>query len=433
MLKRREFLGSMAALAGLPAFSQEPAKTPRTGARPPDIRGRKPLAVVCSTYYPLSHAYHIAGRFLHGYYLNGKHHVPDHYIHSVYTHQIPENDVSRNLAKTFGFKLAKDIPSALLDSKGSLDVDGVMLIVEHGDYPLNKMGQILYPRFEFFEEVVQVFKKTGKTVPVFNDKHLSITWEKASQMVRWSKELGFPFMAGSSLPFVWRKPQLELPLQSPVKEALVAAYSRIEIYGLHSLEILQTMLERRKGGETGVKSVQCLRGNAVWKAADEGRISWKLLDAALSRSETLNPGDIRINTGAVKSLTIPQMGPIAFLIEYRDGTKGTVLLLNGHIQDFCFAAQVEGITKAQSCLFQLPIPPGAKFFDAQVYNLEKLFSKKASPIPAERTLVTSGILARAMESDYLKQVKLDTPEIEVAYNAPADSGFLRGPINASED
>lgn len=430
---RRDFLGAAGLILPALAFAQPSQPSPRTIPRKPSLEGRKPLAVIGSTYYPLSHTYHIAGRFLHGYYIRGKHHVPQHYIHSVFVDQKPANDVSESLSKEYGFRLAKSVRDALLNDQGELAVDGVMLIIEHGVYPENEKGQVLYPRYEYMEQIVRVFREVKKTVPVFNDKHLSITFDKAEKMVQWSRELGFPFMAGSSLPFVWRRPELELPLETPIQEGLMAAYSRIEIYGLHSLEALQTMMERRKGGETGVRSVQCLRGDAVWKAADEGRWSWKLLDAALSRSETLNPGDIRVNTSNVTSLTIPRVEPIAFLMEYLDGTRGTVLLLNGQIQDFCFAASVAGEEKPRSCLFRLPMPPGARFFDAQVNNLEKLFTNKKSPIPVERTLLTSGILASAMESNFLKGKKILTKELGVKYQAPQDSGFMRGTLSTHED
>ncbi len=251
-ISRRLFLGTAGALIPAWAMGQTPYSSPRTKPVLPSIKGRKPLAVIGSTYYPLSHSYHIAGRFLHGYYLDGGFHVPEHYIHSVFTDQKPENDVSVPLSKEFGFKLAANVREALLDSKGELAVDGVMIIIEHGKYPENEKGQVLYPRYEMMEQVVKVFKEVGKSVPVFNDKHLSIEFEKAKKMVGWSEELKFPFMAGSSLPFVWRTPQLELPLEAPIEEGLLAAYGRIEIYGLHSLEALQTMMETKKGrGDRG--------------------------------------------------------------------------------------------------------------------------------------------------------------------------------------
>ncbi len=41
----------------------------------------------------------------------------------------------------------------------------------------------------------------------------------------------------------------------------------------HALEGLQCMVERRRGGETGVKAVQMIVGDEVWKALESGRIS----------------------------------------------------------------------------------------------------------------------------------------------------------------
>ena len=84
-------------------------------------------------------------------------------------------------------------------------------------------------------------------MPVFNDKHLSYSWAKAKKMVGWAEELKFPLMAGSSLPVTWRRPELELPLDTPVEDALVAAYGPIEVYGFHALETLQVMVERAQG------------------------------------------------------------------------------------------------------------------------------------------------------------------------------------------
>jgi hypothetical protein len=306
----------------------------------------------------------------------------------------------------------------------------VLLIAEHGNYPRNDKGQILYPRLKLLEEIVSVFRKTGRTVPVFNDKHLSYASEHARLMVGAARELKFPLMAGSSLPVTWRRPEYEPALDTPFEEGLIAAYGPIEVYGFHALEALQTMLERRKGGEVGVKAVTCLLGKDVWKAGDEGRWNWDLLESALGRSETVNPGDIRKNVGTMAVQGMPPTPPTAFLVEYRDGTRGTVLLLNGHVQDFTFAGRIRGETKTPGCLFYLPVPPGARYFDALVANIEKMLETGQPPYPVERTLLTTCVLDAVMESHFRRGVRVETPDLEVRYTAPGDSGFLRGGLTA---
>src|SRR5262249_40435853 len=160
-------------------------------------------------------------------------------------------------------------------------------------------------------------------------------------------------MAGSSLPVTWRTPDLQPCLGEAFEEGLIAAYGPIEVYGFHALEALQVMLERREGGETGVKAVTCLTGNDVWKAGDAKRWSWDLLEAALQHSESVNPGDIRVNTGSMAVEKMPATPATCFLIEYRDGTRGTVLLLNGHVWDFTFAGKLRRASRPLACLFRL--------------------------------------------------------------------------------
>ena len=75
-------------------------------------------------------------------------------------------------------------PSALTDGGRTLSVDGILLIGEHGTYPRNEKGQTLYPRYEFFAQIIDVFRKSGRSVPIFNDKHLSWSWDHAA---RWSQ------------------------------------------------------------------------------------------------------------------------------------------------------------------------------------------------------------------------------------------------------
>src|SRR5579871_1286488 len=432
---RRKFLAQAAALTmvgGLPQSGSAKQSSSSFRARPPKPSrdGRKPIAAICTVYRPMSHAYHIVGRFIHGYARDGAFHVPKHYVRTLYVDQVPDNDVSRELGREFDIHWTRSVEAALTDGGDRLAVDGVLLIGEHGNYPTNEKRQILYPRYEIMEQIVSVFRKTGQTVPVFNDKHLSYSWPRAKQIYQWSQELQFPLMAGSSLPVTWRRPELELPLHSGVEEALVAAYGPIEVYGFHGLEALQVMFERRKGGESGVRAVTCLVGNEVWKAGDAGLWSWDLLEAALGRSETLNPGDVRRNAGAASVGTMPKTPPTAFLVEYCDGGRGAVLLLNGHIQDFCFAAKLRGESRPASCVFYLPPPPGAKYFDCLVANIEKLLEAARSPHPLERTLLTRGVDVAAMESHYRRRTRIEAPELAMHYAAPAESGFCRGSVTS---
>lgn len=432
-LSRRKFLASAAALglSGLPELGQAQDSPPAFRSRPskPKTEGRKPIAVITTVHRPLSHSYHIAGRFLHGYMRQGQLHVPKHYVASMLVDQVPENDLSKELSRDFGFKLGRSVEEALTLGTNKLAVEGVLLIGEHGNYPRNDKEQILYPRHEMMEQIVAVFRKTGQVCPVFNDKHLSYSWAKAKQIAGWSRELKFPMLAGSSLPVTWRRPELELPVGVEIEDALVAAYGPVEVYGFHALECLQVMMERRKGAEAGVKAVTCLTGNEVWKAGDAGRWSWDLLEAALAKSETVNPGDARVNTGSIAVGRMPNTPAIAFLVEYRDGLCGTVLLLNGHIQDFNIAMKLKGEKDPAGCLFYLPSPPGARYFDCQVAAIEKLLETGKPPYPMERTLLTSGILDAAMESRYRKGQRVETPELDVKYAAPADSSFFRGSVS----
>src|ERR1051326_4133075 len=188
---RRKFLAQAAALtlgSGLPqAGSAKAADTATTfRARPPRVSadGRKPTAGLLIEGYPL------AGRF----------HVPRHYVSAMVVDQTPENDLSRPLSRDYNFRITRSIAEALTNGSNKLAVDGVLLIGEHGNYPRNDKGQILYPRYEMMEQIVAVFRKTGQSVPVFNDKHLSYSWARAREIFGWAQELKFPLMAGSSLP-----------------------------------------------------------------------------------------------------------------------------------------------------------------------------------------------------------------------------------------
>lgn len=412
-LTRRGFLeaSSAALLGGTLLAADDPPK------RPPVRKPR--VATINSIYRLRSHAYHIAGRFIFGYNRNGFHHQPAFDLVRMWNHQQPKDDLGPTVCKAHNIELTKTIPEALGADKG-LDVDAVLLIIEHGDYPLNDRGQVLYPRYEFFEQIVDVFKKAGRSVPVFVDKHLSYDHKNAAKMVATAKEMKFGLMAGSSLPVTWRRPEIEPPLGTDIEEAVVCfGFDRgtVEIYLFHALEVLQCMLERRPGSETGVRSVQFLQGDAVWKAGDEGRWSWRLLNAALSRCASHNTGPIREN------VLLPQ----AVLVEYQDGTRGAALNLIEQTSEFAIGIRVDNKLEPISSCFYLPAPPGARFFDPLTHNIEKFFETGTPPYPIERTLLTSTMTDLAMQSLHEGSKVITSPALGIKYAAPADSGFFRGP------
>lgn len=416
---RRSFLGATAAglvTSGL-SLGQNPADSGQTLDTSPKRKPR--VAAINSVYRLRSHAYHIAGRFIHGYTRNGFHHQPPFELVRMWNHQQPVADLGPSVCEEHGIELCKTISQTLGEKQG-LDVDAILLIIEHGDYPQNERNQILYPRYDFFQQIVEIFQKTGRSVPIFVDKHLSYDHRLAAKMVKTARDMKFGLMAGSSLPVTWRRPEIEPTVGTPFKEALVCfGYERktVEIYLFHALEVLQCMLERRKGGETGVKSVQFLEGDAVWAAGDEGRWSWRLLDAALARCPSRNTGPIRENV----------LNPQALLVEYEDGTQGSILNLYEQTSDFGFAATIEGWSEPISSCFFLPSPPGARFFDPLTYNIEKFFASGTPPYPVERTLLTSTMTDLAMQSIHDHGRLIVDPALSVKYAAPQESGFFRGP------
>jgi hypothetical protein len=322
------------------------------------------------------------------------------------------------MAKKAGIPIVDSIPAALA-GKDSLEVDAVLLIAEHGQYPRNDRGQILYPRFEFFQEIVKVFEASKKVVPVFCDKHLSYDSAKAKQMYDTAKRMGFGLMAGSSLPVTFRRPEWEMPFGEKVEEAVVVGYSDMEIYGFHALEVLQCLMERRKGGETGVKAVATLKGDAVWKAWDRGAWNKDLAETALRRSATRDfgkPSDFCEN-------------PVAFLVEYRDGTRATVLNLHGYVADMTAAVKLANDPTPHGTLFVLPAPPGARFFDALTWYIEELIATGKSPYPVERTLLTTTILDFAHRSAAEGGKPLSDPLLDVKYAGVDKSFFFRGPYS----
>lgn len=387
--------------------------------------GMKRIAVITTIYRYLTHAQHFADRFLVGYPREGSWHRPNMKVVSLYVDQKPEGAQSEDRAREFGFSVYPSIADALRCGTDKLAVDAVLLIGEHGTYPINELSQVLYPRYDFFKECVNVFEEDGRAVPIFNDKHLSYSFDKAKEMIDDAHRLGFGLLAGSSLPVTWRLPDVDIPIDSELEGAVMVGVGGSDPMDYHALEAMQCMVERRKGGETGVAAVQLIDGDQVWKAGEEGRWSMELLEAALSRSDTpcgLTDEDGRtqnmIANGELQRLV---ENPAAYFIEYNDGFQATLLMLNGAVRDYCFAAKLKNETTLLSTQFFLTPTPNVTYSACLVSKIEELFETGVAPYPAERTLLISGTLESCLKSRHQGNVRMETPHLKVAYRAPMES------------
>jgi len=390
------------------------------------------LAAIVTVYRKYSHAQHIVDRLLEGYGWNGTHHHPPMDLVSLYVDETPAEDLSRERAARFpGMKIYPSIAEALTLGGSKLAVDGVVIVGEHGDYPKTPKGQVQYPRYRFFQETVKVFHASGKSVPVFNDKHLSWNWAWAKEMYDTSRSMGFPLMAGSSLPVTWRIPSIEMPANARVKEAVTVCYGGVDSYDFHGLETLQCMLERRAGGETGVAWLRAYRGQNFWDAMRQGAWSKRLFDAALCRSHTLVPARAGFNDvfPTIDDMQRLVKDPVAYQYQHVDGPVATMILMSGLLRDFNFAATLDGRSAPLSTQMYLPMPDGrttlANFFSPLVNNAEQMFLTGKAPYPIERTLLTTGLTAAGVDSLYAGQTKLDTPHLAIRYQPTRESTFWR--------
>jgi hypothetical protein len=367
---------------------------------------RKRVAAVVTTYHHNSHADIIATRIFRGQNLNDTGDYPALELASLYTDQVPEKDISRNYAKTYGFPIYDTVEGALTLGTGSLAVDGVLLIGEHGDYPRSETGNIQYPKRRLFEAVVQVFRKSGRVVPVFIDKHLADNWADAKWIADTARELGIPLMAGSSLPVFWRHPAADVRKGAALKEIVAISYHTLDAYGFHALEMVQCLVERRAGGETGIVAVQCLTGEAVWQAGEQGIYDRELLREALGRCER-KPIEMTALPQKVKS-------PTLFIIDYADGLRARVLTLNGAVTEWSAAWRYADGTTASTLFWEQDGRPGMHFGNL-LAGIEAMMWSGKPTWPADRTLLTSGLLDALLISQKEGGRRIATPQLAFSY------------------
>ena len=405
-LTRRDYLARAGALAGGMLMPEWIAGEAGAGGR--KVR----VAVVFTAFTYRSHAHVILENFLKPYLFCGKLIEPQMQIVSMYGDQFPEGEMSRQVAQEFNIRLTPTIREALTLSSDRMAVDAVLSIGEHGSYPTNELGQIMYPRKRFFDQIVAVMQETGRIVPLFSDKHFSYRWDWAKEMFDTAQRLKIPFLAGSSVPLAERRPMVNLPHGAVFEEALLVHGGGPDAYDFHALEALHSLLESRKGAETGVSSLQCLQGDAVWKAAESGLWNPALVETAL-RPEL---GDRAREWRAMS----PQ--PYLILVRYKDGLIAPLVTVPGN--RWAFAYRLRGESRPQGFEFHVGPWINRNLFKALSHAIQHLFVTHKAPWPLERTLLTTGMTEAVMQSRHRDGAIQETPHLEFSYR-PRDVSAYR--------
>lgn len=371
---------------------------------------KKPIAGITTVYRHNSHSDLIIGRTVQTETMDGQGRVPTLRLMSLYTDQVPTNDTSRKVAADMGFPIYKTIPETLTLGGDKIAVEGVLMVAEHGEYPTSPTGAEQYPKRQFFEQIfATVDKHNHRGLPVFCDKHLSDTWTDAKWIYDEAKKRGMPLMAGSSLASGWRYPPIDMPRDTKLKEIVMVSYHRIDIYGFHALEAMQALVERRAGGETGVAAVQTITGEDVWKAAEKGVYDRKLLDQALDQMrEWPRRTDKRVEDLAKK--------PILCVIDYRDGLRACLFTLDGAVADWTTAWKDEqGRTSSLAFVLQEDRP--YSHFAVLLNGIEQFMHSGQATWPAERTLLTSGLVDECLQSMKAGGTRRETPHLNFEYKS----------------
>lgn len=374
------------------------------------------LAVIATVHFPLSHADVILTRWLtsretdRAWGWQG----PRTRIVSTYFDQFGDDDIAQETWARHDIPIFPSIREALTLGGSQLAVDGVLLIAEHGEYPLNDHGQKLYPRKEFFDQIVEVFKASGRSVPVFCDKHFSWSFDAAQEMVATSRELGFLLFGGSSIPHVRYLPNPDLSGQE-IKEVACVYHRPPESYSFHSLEIAQSLVEGRRGGETGLLSITAWFGDSLTDVQKTDGWPADLIDAAV-RAQPARDTYYRMPN--YRDDNMPEHPSMVWGLEYRDGLRVYHFRQNENPDgNFSAAVRRKGSDRIE------PVVPLLGTFDSYVPHfaslaqvIEETMLTGTPPFPIERTLFATGVLESMMHAAEQPGQPLPTPHLDVCYS-----------------
>jgi hypothetical protein len=441
LFTRREMLGMAGiGLAGLAALS---GLVPEAVAQ---VAPRRPRIACLVSYWglPTSHADWIVNKLLDGYWWQGAHTPSRVDVVSVYVHQFDTSLLAQKVCKAKNIPIYKTVGEAVTLGGSDLAVDGVVIVCEHGNYPFDLQGHWLLPRWWIYSQVIRVFERSKRSVPVFNDKHFSYNWGDAKWIFDKSRELNFALSGGSSIPTFYRKPEIYMAPDTPIKNSIVVGEAPDEGGIFHCIDTLQAFHDRRKGGETGVKSVQSIRGPEAWKWVEANAWANNLLEA-VRKNFDLEPGYFQSGGRPSASQPVQPRGvnPAAArppqsnvcIVEYNDGTKAAVI--SGRGVGWTYAGEIAGQKDPTIISMGVDDFPGPisqyHASNAYVHWIVEMMLTGKEPFNAERLLLSTGITNHYMDSNWQNGVYspvgrvVQTPYMNMTYRSTHGPMFSTGP------
>jgi type VI protein secretion system component VasF len=120
--------------------------------------------------------------------------------------------------------------------------------------------------------------------------------------------------------------------------------------------------------------------------------------------------------------------PVAYHYQYKDGLRSTIMLLGGLVEDFTFAASIEGQAKPLSTLMYLShLTQRAtleSYFNPLVHYIEQFMHTGKEPYPVERVLLATGLSCAGIDSLFEGQRRIETPHLAIRYQ-PGESTLRR--------
>jgi hypothetical protein len=222
----------------------------------------------------------------------------------------------------------------------------------------------------------------------------------AEQVIALATSRKLPLLAGSAIAVTWRLPEADIPSGLWLKEALVVVQGRFPQAELDALEALLPLVETRVGGESGLRKVRFLEGAGFWEAGRQGRWSWPLLAAAISRSDS--PQGDAVLDGRTQDIVglglVPKLArePRGWVLEHADGLRSSILVLDGVVADYNFAVQASNGQVLSAQLYRPP-PPAQHEFSRLAEVIEDFFRTAKAPWTLRRSLLVAELLGTFKE------------------------------------